>query len=307
MVKDDSITQNVPEVQAAPEKPQRQNAKWVGPIIAYILPGSAHFLAGQRRTGVKLLFIWLLLGYLVIVLLGIPGAGFFYAAVFFFAVFILFIIAMLISSWRRTQALGCGGVLLFIGAVVCLHYAIFLSVTLIIKPYFVELYVGEGTSMTPTLVGQSKFAPEGLQPDRRVVNKLIYRVSNPQRGDIVTYKTLRDGLPVILIKRIVALPGETVDIEPPYVRINGERLLNPPIFAKMASKQDGFTGYCTAQDMGIEGVLLPLTLGADEYFLLGDNSPWSKDSRFFGPVHRRDITGKVVRIWYPIERIREIE
>ena len=110
--------------------------------------------------------------------------------------------------------------------------------------------------------------------------------------------------------RIVGLPGETVDIESPYVLINGERLTEPPIFAKISGKQDGYAGYFTLEDIyGADagGVPLPMTLGADEYFVLGDNSSHSKDSRFEGPVRRENITGKVIRIFYPFDRIREIE
>jgi hypothetical protein len=88
-------------------------------------------------------------------------------------------------------------------------------------------------------------------------------------------------------------------------------LTDPPIFAKIATKQGGFTGYCTVQELGAEGkegvVSLPLTLGSDEYFVLGDNSQYSSDGRHRGPIRRQDITGKVVRIYYPFNRIREVE
>jgi hypothetical protein len=88
---------------------RRQNPKWVGLIMAILLPGSAHFLAGQRRTGICWFFTLFLLTFLAIVLLCVPGLGFFYAAVFFLAVQILCHIYVLISSWRHTPRIGCLG------------------------------------------------------------------------------------------------------------------------------------------------------------------------------------------------------
>jgi signal peptidase I len=165
------------------------------------------------------------------------------------------------------------------------------------------------SAMHPTLIAPSQYAPDVPHQDRIVVNKWIYRISDPQRGDIAIFKwtSPHDDSWAMFSKRIVGLPGETVDIESPYVLINGKRLTDPPIFARISGKQDGFTGYCTAQEANAEGIPLPLTLGADEYFVLGDNSPHSFDSRFWGPVLRQDITGKVIRIFYPFDRIREIE
>jgi signal peptidase I len=205
--------------------------------------------------------------------------------------------------------LGCFGWLLFIGIFLFIVNIVIPVSAVPIKTYVCELFVLHGMAMAPTLIAPSEVAPEVLYSDRVVVNKLIYRMSDPQRGDIVIYKSTnsRDGSLTNHIHRIVGLPGETIDIDPPYVLIDGKRLTDPPIFAKIASGQDGFTGYCTAQDVGAKGVPLPLTLGSDEYFLLGDNAPVSKDSRFVGPILRQDITGKVIRIFYPFDRIRDIE
>jgi signal peptidase I len=169
-----------------------------------------------------------------------------------------------------------------------------------------------GGAMAPTMIGASEFDPEVDLPDRIAVNKWTYRFNDPQRGDITTFRMTSplDGSSVIWIMRIVGLPGETVDIESPYVLINGERLVYPPIFARISSRQDGFTGYYNIEEIGGTedwGISLPITLGADEYFVLGDNSPNSNDSRFVGPIPRADITGKAIRIFFPFDRIREIE
>jgi signal peptidase I len=291
-------------------KPKRQNAKWVGIIMALILPGSAHFLSGQRWTGVILYVVPVLLIFLSFILGSAPGVGFFYAALFCSAICILLMIAILISSWRHTPALGCVGWVLLIGIALFLNNVIVCPCAIFLKTYVVEGFTMNGMAMAPTLLGLSESAPEVLRSDRVLASKLIYRMSDPQRGDVATYKTTaRDRSLEIHVFRIVGLPGETVDIESPYVLINGWRLTDPPIFAKIASKQNGFTGYCTAQELGTgdAGVPLPLTLGADEYFLLGDNTYHSFDSRLRGPVRRQDITGKIIRISYPLERMWEIE
>jgi signal peptidase I len=61
-----------------------------------------------------------------------------------------------------------------------------------------------------------------------------------------------------------------------------------------------------AKEHALEGIALPITLGPDEYFVLGDNSAESTDSRHFGPVSREAIQGKVMRIVFPPWRIREL-
>ena len=235
---------------------------------------------------------------------------FFYVTLGLFVVYILLFVGVLISSWRPTRRLGCFGWFLFIGFILFIQPNVLVYPSaLFMKAHVVELYKMGSNPMGPTLIAPSQFAPEVLQADRVVVSKWFYRLNDPKRGDIATFNKTspNDEPPVIFAMRIVGLPGETIDIESPYVLINGERLTDPPIFAKISGKQDGFTGYYTTEEMEAEGIPLPLTLGANEYFVLGDNSSASYDSRFWGPVRRQDITGKVIRIYYPFDRVREIE
>ena len=293
---------------------QRQNPQWVGLIMALFLPGSAHFFAGQRWTGILIYFALLLPVILSMFSLSVPGVGFFYTTVGFLVVYILLFVGVLISSWRPTRRLGCLGWLLFPGVVLLLNNAIAYPYVLLMKTYVAELYAIPAAHMAPTLVGPSILLPEAQYSDRIVGNKWIYHISDPKRGDIAIFKMTNpyDGTSATMMSRIIGLPGETIDIESPYVLINGGRLTTPPIFAKITSQQDGFTGYCTIQEIGFRddagvGVQLPFTLGHDEYFMMGDNSPWSRDSRVIGPVQRQNIIGKVIRIFYPFNRIREIE
>jgi signal peptidase I len=308
---------NNADIQALPPPVvQRQNPKWVGPIMAFMIPGSAHFLAGQRRTGILLYFAVAFFSLLPLFPLSVPGIGFFYGAIGLCILYILFFIGVLISSWRPTRRFGCLGWLLFIGAVLFLNnafdYAILKPGATFMKTYVVESFAMNGQAMNPTLLAPTEHAPEVLHRDKIIANKWLYRISDPQRGDIAIFKVTdpRDGSQENWIMRVVGLPGETVDIESPYVLINGERLTEPAIFAKIASRQDGFTGYYSAQELEggdeVGSVPLPLTLGPDEYFVLGDNSPRSIDSRFLGPILRQDITGKAIRIYYPFSRVREL-
>jgi len=317
MTNDSPPTVSAPPGDTPVVKPPRMNPKWVGPILAFFLPGSAHFLSGQYLLGVFLLFACILLQVLACFLITTSGIGF-YVGVGLYLIYILLLIAVLISSWRPTRQLGRLGWILFIVVLLSFNHAIKMSGVLSWRTYGEVFVIGSG-AMAPTLVGPSEFDPkmqskQSLERvlakqylERILVNRWIYRVSDPKRGDVAIFKMNIDGASQTWTMRIVGLPGETVDIEPPYVLINGQRLTKPPIFAKIASRQDGFPGYCTAQEIAGEGVPLPLTLGADEYFVLGDNSPHSRDSRFIGPVLRQNITGKVIRIFYPLDRVREVE
>lgn len=305
-----------PDIAAA--KPKRDYPRWVGSVMTFFLPGSAQFLSGRRQTGILCFLLWLFLAFLPLVPAAIPGKPFFYLAALLFAVSIVYFLGLIIASWRPTRRIGISGWILFVVVVLVLPYVTALPIALLTKSFYVELFVVSGGSMAPTLIGSSEShhpemrLPESQTADRPVVNKILYRLRDPRRGDVVVYRTTNpeDGSPAIWAHRIVGLPGETVDIAPPYVLIDGRKLVEPPIFAVIAASQEGFSGYVTAEDIapvGTEGIELPLTLGSKEYFLLGDNSRRSLDSRFRGPVRRERILGRVIRIYYPFNRIREIE
>ena len=138
-----------------------------------------------------------------------------------------------------------------------LDWVIYIGIILLFT-YLIITYVGvrtrvSGQSMQPTL----------HDGDNLLVDKLTYRFRDPKRYEIVVfpYKYEED---TYYIKRIIGLPGETVQIIDGYVYINGEKL-----------KKD--YGAEVMQDSGIAEE--PITLGEDEYFVLGDNRNHSSDSR----------------------------
>ena len=132
-----------------------------------------------------------------------------------------------------------------------------------------------GQSMEPTL----------SNGDNLIVDKISYRFRDPQRYDIIVfpYKYEED---TYYIKRIIGMPGETIQVIGGYVYINGE-LLESDIYGAEPME----SGQLADQ---------PITLGDDEYFVLGDNRNHSSDSRdpSVGVLKRSDLLGRAwVRIY----------
>lgn len=124
--------------------------------------------------------------------------------------------------------------------------------------------------------------------DNLIVDKISYRFRDPQRFEIIVFPFQYEEH-TYYIKRIIGLPGETVQVIDGYVYINGEML-------------DEHYGLEVMEDPGIAAE--PITLGEDEYFVLGDNRNHSSDSRdpSVGVLHRKDLMGRAwIRIW-PLDK-----
>ena len=125
--------------------------------------------------------------------------------------------------------------------------------------------------------------------DNLIVDKLSYHFRGPKRFEIIVFP-YRHKENTYYIKRIIGLPGETVQVKDGYVYINGEKL-------------DENYGLEVMEDAGIAAE--PIELGEDEYFVLGDNRNHSSDSRdpSVGILHRDELIGRAwVRIW-PLDSI----
>lgn len=145
--------------------------------------------------------------------------------------------------------------------------------------YGIVTFIGQrtqvsGNSMNPTL--QHK--------DNLLIDKISYRFNDPKRFDIIVFEYLEEP-GTHYVKRIIGLPGETIQIKDSLIYVNGEVLEE----------------HFGAEAMLMEGIAKDeITLGEDEYFVLGDNRNHSKDSRdeLVGAVKKDQIIGKVwIRIW----------
>jgi signal peptidase I len=161
-----------------------------------------------------------------------------------------------------------------------------LLIAILIKTFLFQAFYIPSESMTPTLnVG-----------DRVLVNKVSYRLHDVNRGDIVVFETppkAKDANGEIkdLVKRVIALPGETLETRDGRVFING-RLLDEPYLENgvKTCAPNSSAGACTD--------IQPTTIPANDVFVMGDNRTASKDSRFFDPIKESSIVGRVfIRIW----------
>lgn len=136
----------------------------------------------------------------------------------------------------------------------------------------------EGTSMMPSLVDQ----------ERIFINKFVYRfgIGDIQRGDLVVFWYPADPTKSY-IKRVIGVPGDAVELNDGVVLVNGQALQEDYVLDEYRDRAS----------------MAPLTVRADEYFVLGDHRSSSNDSRSWGAVPRTYIYGKAVFVYWPLEKI----
>ncbi len=145
-----------------------------------------------------------------------------------------------------------------------------------VRPFVLEAFYIPSESMVPALeVG-----------DRVFVNKFIYRMNEPERGDIVVFRSAEGGNED-LIKRVVGVPGDNVEVRDGVLFLNGERREEPYLNKRVPDS--GFYG--------------PTTVPPGHVFMMGDNRANSRDSRFFGPVPYENIEGEAFVTFWPPSRL----
>ncbi len=151
-------------------------------------------------------------------------------------------------------------------------------------------------SMEPTLHG----TPNQWEADKIIVDKLKYRFSDPERGDIVVFSPTaqlkREQYTDAFIKRIIGLPGDKIELKDGKVIVNGKQL---PETNYLSNEQRTSIEVCTS---GQQPPFLSqsTTIPKGEYLVLGDNRTQSYDGRCWGLVPRDNIIGRaVVRFWPP--------
>ena len=171
-------------------------------------------------------------------------------------------------------ALGRGAKAFFDWALVVV---IALVVALGVRTFLLAHFVVEGSSMYSTLE----------TGDRVFVNKVSYRLHDPNRGDVVVLHEIRGTTERDLIKRVIAVGGEEVEMRSCEVRIGGQLLVEPYLDPTVVTP-----GNCGG-DFG------PILVPEGTVFVMGDNRAGSQDSRTLGPVLLDDVVGRAFVVFWP--------
>ncbi len=152
----------------------------------------------------------------------------------------------------------------------------------LIRHFLIQPFVVDGASMEPNFHNQEYI----------LVDKVTYRLREPQRGDVVVFHP--PGRTDSFIKRVIGLPGERIDIQGHQVSINGVALNEKylPTFSSLSSEEESSFSRI---------------LQKDEYFVMGDNRDQSKDSRELGPIGKERIIGRSWLILYPIQNVSVVQ
>lgn len=167
----------------------------------------------------------------------------------------------------------------------------------LIKVFVLELYKIPSGSMIPTLLVKDKIVVVKFIYGPRIpfINVRLPGLRGPKRGEIIVFKS-PDSPNKVYVKRLIATEGESVEISKGKILINGKPVDNPPPFRTIY--------YYNQGEYGQEGKVI--SVPKDGYFVLGDNSAHSRDSRYWGFVPKNYIIGKAVLIVWPPKRIQII-
>jgi signal peptidase I len=164
--------------------------------------------------------------------------------------------------------------------------AISLAIIIPVRYFLIQPFYVKGLSMEPSF-----FDHEYL-----IIDELSYRFRTPERGEIVVFRYPADPSQ-FFIKRVIGLPGETVEVTDTEVKVYNNDHPNGMVLNEESYLPDEY----------LLGEKKVLTLRADEYFVMGDNRTSSLDSRFFGAVKSSAIVGRVWLRGWPVDRWKVFE
>ena len=179
-----------------------------------------------------------------------------------------------------------GGAFLDLVETIVIGFTLFLVVYL----FFAQPHQVNGQSMVPNF----------QNGEYLLTDKISYRFGEPKRGDVIVFHApdsanCPEGTGCDFIKRVIALPGETVEVKDNAIYVNGTKLEEDYIPDTFPIQPGAFT----------QGRVV--TLGAGEYFVSGDNRPYSSDSRAWGPLPEENIVGRAFFAYWPLSILGPIK
>jgi signal peptidase I len=265
--------------------------RWPGVVLSLLVPGFGLVRAGRVRRGI----VWFIALQVSVIIAA--GCAVLSAVPAWLAVAAM--VAQLIAHlWMLCDSFRPGRMrmphwLVFGGVFAALAFLLPVPALLIAGSYRITT-----SAMEPTLRGKQPDSP----PDLVLANRLSYRFGAPQRGDLIVFGTsairgiIRQpnstGAEMIFVKRLIGLPGERI------------RIADGKIFAdgRLLGEADGIPNLPYLPGNG----KAEFVVGPKEFFVLGDYSANSYDSRYWGGVPTSAVIGKVTMICYPLQRIGRI-
>lgn len=239
---------------------------WRGLVLSAICPGAAHFRSGNRRRGLRWLLSLLPSFALVVFLILSPAVNLKLALLAALGWLVLWLV-MLWDARHAPEGETSNGLLVL----AALSFLYFYSAGWLVHGH---LLIVPNDAMAPTL----------QSGDRILSQSYAYWWRTPQRSELVVFKT--DGVGKLpdklsLVFRVAAMPGQRVAIQDGRLTVDGRPVSEPD---------------------PLNFPLVSYVVPEGHYFLLGDNSTNAIDSRYFGPIPRKNITGRVTRICWPAAR-----
>lgn len=171
------------------------------------------------------------------------------------------------------------------------------------EPFVIAAIIAIGIRtfiLGPYKIPTGSMIPSLMVGDRIFVDKVTYRFRLPKRGEVIVFKYPGDEKKDF-VKRLVAMSGDDVEIRDGQVFVNGKP------FTEIAEVKVPARYYYNRDDWeyGKEGQKIHVP--KDSYFVLGDNSAHSSDSRNWGFVAKKELVGRAIVIWWPLNRIGMVE
>jgi len=271
---------------------------WVGLVLSVLISGAGQYLAGKKLRG---LCWFAFFAFSTFIRILIESAPIVISPAFEWTTdgvwFVLWLL-MLSDAYRPIPRLRARRWFIVALMTIALPATEVLLIKCFVRPFKIPT-----RTMEPTLRGHLR-RPDGTVEretgDHVLVQRFAYWFSKPRRGDIVVFKTegLKRTRGDFYVKRVVGLPGERISIKAGELFVNGSPVKEPPILTRIQ--------YVHAPQYDAEFLLKDeneeFVVPERHYFVLGDNSGNSADSRYWGPVPEANIVGKVTKICWPPER-----
>jgi signal peptidase I len=291
-----------------PSEPPKVYRPWVGVVLSFFISGASHFLSGRRIVGIS----WFVGIWLLKLLAGVcfasplfPGDGF--AIGLLIVAFVAWIV-MLVQSYKVVPRFSGPRWLVFIILFFLLSYCSFLGTRAFIMPFRMPT-----SSMSPTIRGDATGAEEATHDgDHIFVECYAYWFGKPQRGDIIVFWTA--GIPddqrkkyfirpnEFYVKRIAGVPGDVISIQDGHLCNNGQLISQPQGLAGLK-----FPVQLAASTPYLNNPMTNYKVHNGSYFVVGDNTTNSLDSRYYGAIDGGSIIGKVSKIYWPYDRVGAIQ